>query len=199
MSFITTELIVPLSATGYGSGIKNWPVSCATAKVAHQSIRDFIPRQLRVALVESKERHHYSRRAKAALASVRVDERLLNRMKFARWTLEVFDRNQLFAVEHRKKHQTGINRFVLDLPSGHQLANDDGAGAAVTFGAPFLDSAMMRQTAQVVQYRCRWHPSRLRIESNINDLSVKYKLYRIFHDNSDWPLMLTMHRQNTLA
>ena len=70
--------------------------------------------------------------------------------------LEVFDADQLLAVQRRHKRQAGIEAAIANLLGalriGMQLADHHGARATVTAGATFLGAGLAHMLAQVVEY-----------------------------------------------
>ncbi len=80
-----------------------------------------------------------------------VDHRLLNAVQLA-LILQVFDDDQLLAVQGGDESQAGVERAVAQ-PVANQLAYHHGAGTAVAGGAAFLGAGLATVLAQVLQYR----------------------------------------------
>ena len=64
-------------------------------------------------MVSGEQAHHDTGRAEAALGSVSIDHGLLQRMQLAACG-EIFDRDQLSAVNLAQKQNAGVERFVGD-------------------------------------------------------------------------------------
>ena len=92
--------------------------------------------------------HQEAGDAVAALDRVRVDEGLLQGMQArfmaARPGGQALDRHDVRAVRPRRRHQAGHD--------GHAV-QEDGAGAALTFGAAFLGAGQQALFAQPAQQR----------------------------------------------
>ena len=85
-----------------------------------------------------------------------VDQRLLHRMQPVGGRRQVFDGEQRLAVERGQELDAGIDgaQAQLFLSVGtDQFADDDGAGAAVTFGATFLGAGLQQVFAQILEHR----------------------------------------------
>ena len=83
-----------------------------------------------------------------------VDHGLLNAVQLA-LVLEVFNRDQLFAVQRSNESQAGIEGTVAyALPS--QLTDYNGTGPTVTRGATFLGSRFTEMLAQVIEHGDVW-------------------------------------------
>nr|GFD05567.1 hypothetical protein [Tanacetum cinerariifolium] len=70
-----------------------------------------------------KQRHHEARRTETALRTVALDHGLLHAVQFA-LVLEVFDADQLLAVQRCHEGQAGIEAAVaqlLDLKERHDV------------------------------------------------------------------------------
>ena len=80
-------------------------IAGAAAKVSSERfMHECVVRGL-AAVVESKHRHHESRRAKSALSSVGIDKRLLHRMQGAVRRRQALDREDRAIVDLRQHHQ----------------------------------------------------------------------------------------------
>ena len=70
--------------------------------------------------------------------------------------LEVFNADQLFAVQRRHERQAGIEAAVTNLLGallvGVQLADHHGARATVAAGAAFLGTGFAHMLAQIVEH-----------------------------------------------
>jgi hypothetical protein len=63
---------------------------------------------------------------------------------------QVFHRENSLAIQRRHELQTGIHGFHFDFAIP-QFTSDNGAGAAITFGAAFFGTGAMQVFAQVLE------------------------------------------------
>ena len=78
-------------------------------------------------------------------------------MQAAGFTSEMFDGDNVAAVERRQEPDTGIDGLVFENAIG-QTADHHGAGAAIPFGAAFLGAGQAALQAQEVkQGLVGWH------------------------------------------
>ena len=107
-------------------------------------------------LLQREQRHHKARRAETALRTVAVDHRLLHAVQAA-LMLEVFDADQLLAVQRGHEGQARVEAAITQLlPArrvGAQLADDHGTCAAIAAGAAFFGAGFMQVLAQIVEDR----------------------------------------------
>jgi len=82
---------------------------------------------------------------------VAVDHGLLDAVQAA-LVLEVFDADQLLAVQRGDEGQAGVEGAIAQAVI-HQLADHHGTGATVTGGAALLGSGLATMLAQVLQHR----------------------------------------------
>ncbi len=89
-------------------------------------------------MIGGEQAHHDPGRAEPALRGVRVDHRLLQRMQVSALG-EILDRDELGAVELAEQQNAGVERLVGE-PALLKPGQDDGARAAIPFGAALLRS-----------------------------------------------------------
>ena len=145
------------------AGIEDRPVAGAAAQVAGQLVGQLLARRHAAAgavlLVAGEHRHREARRTEAALRAVAIDQRLLRRVqRAAADRLQVLDREQRLAVERGQQADAGVDGTECE-PADRlrvailgQLANDDGAGAAVALVAAFLGADAAGVLAQPVEH-----------------------------------------------
>ncbi len=89
------------------------------------------------------------------MRTVALHHGLLHAVQLA-LVLEVFDADQLFAVQRRHERQARIEAAIANLlapcSSRVQLADHHGAGAAIAAGAAFLGAGFAHMLAQVVEH-----------------------------------------------
>jgi hypothetical protein len=145
------ELILSSVAVHLFGGLDDRPIPGAAAKVAGQDVVDPRPRGRVFVLVERKERHDETRRAKAALGGVAVDHRLLHRMQAPLGGFEAFHGDELLAVEDWQEQDAGVDGLVAK-PVARRLAEHHRAGAAVALRAALLRAGLALLDAQVLQH-----------------------------------------------
>jgi len=86
---------------------------------------------------------------------VALDHGFLHAVQFA-LVFEVFDADQLFAVQRRDKGQARVEAAIANVFAASvirlQLADHHGAGAAVTAGATFFGARFTNVFTQVVEH-----------------------------------------------
>jgi len=132
------------------------PVARAATEVAGKCLVGLMAISLAAAVfLQGEQRHHKTRGAKAALRAVAVDHRPLHAVQLA-LVFQVFDADQLFAVQCRDKGQARIQAAIAQplkaLVVRVQLADHHGAGAAVTAGAAFFGAGFVQVLAQIVEH-----------------------------------------------
>jgi len=152
--FLSVELIRLGMGAGLLGGGEDRPVAGAAAKVAGQRFVGLV----RVVFVHSggvllqgEQAHDEAWRTEAALRAVAVDHRLLHAVQSA-LVLEVFDTDQLLAVQRGHEGQAGIEGAVAQAFTD-QFADHHGAGATVAGGAALLGTGLATVLAQVLQHR----------------------------------------------
>ncbi|MNM87658.1 hypothetical protein D3C81_998470 [compost metagenome] len=138
------------------AGVDDRPVAGAAAQVAGQGIADLLARRGlaagRVLLVQRPQRHHEAGRAEPALGAMALHHGLLHRVERTVRLTQVFHGDQGLAVERGQELDAGIDRLEFDVAAVLQLADDDGTGAAVAFGAAFLGAGAAGVFTQVLQH-----------------------------------------------
>ena len=127
-------------------------VARAAAEIAGQRILDAPDVRRGLVEPEREERHHEARRAEAALRAVALHHRLLDRMQTAIRAFEMLDREQLAAIQRRQEADAGIDRFIAQI-AAVEPPDNDGAGAAIAFGAAFLRAGHALVEPQPVEHR----------------------------------------------
>jgi hypothetical protein len=106
-----------------------------------------------VFFIQRPHRHHEAGGAEAALRAVAFDHCFLYRMQRAVGLTQIFDGEQRFSVESRKKLDARVDGLEADCASVVAFAQDDRTGATVAFGAAFLGAGAERVFAQVLEDR----------------------------------------------
>src|SRR5438552_16486422 len=101
-----------------------------------------------------------------------VDQRLLDGMERAVWTLEALDGDELLAVERRDELDARVDGTETDAVS-LEFPHDDGARAAVTLSAALFGPGAAQLFAQKVEYS----PRRLDV-AHRDDFAVEHEPYR---------------------
>lgn len=127
-------------------GGQNRAVAGAATQVAGRGFVGLMGIGFAAVLLQGKQRHHKAGGTKAALRAMTLDHRLLHAVQLP-LMLEVFDADQLLAVQRRHERQArieaAITQRLLAVGVTVQLANHDGAGTAVTTGATFLGAGLV--------------------------------------------------------
>ncbi len=136
-------------------GGQNRAITGTTTQVAGQGFVGLMGIGFAAVLLQGKQRHHKAGGTKAALRAMTLDHRLLHAVQLP-LMLEVFDADQLLAVQRRHERQArieaAITQRLLAVGVTVQLANHDGAGTAVTTGATFLGTGLVCLLTQVGQH-----------------------------------------------
>src|SRR5438105_2110782 len=153
-------------------GLDDRTIAGAAAQVARQRVVDIAPSRPARRLVEREQRHHEAGRAKAALRAVALDHRLLHRMQSAVLAAQAFDGDKRLAVERWHELDARIDsaiaqRAVVD------FRRDNGARAAIAFGAAFFRARASAIFAQVLKHGAR----RIHVAER-DDLAVERKTDR---------------------
>ena len=101
---------------------------------------------------EAEKRHHNPGCTISALASIGLHQHLLNRMQNFVIILrnsQVLHGDELFAMDHRKKEQTGIDGTVRKAAIRVNFGKYHGTGAAVSLGTTLFDSLMSMKGAEI--------------------------------------------------
>ncbi|MEH2542350.1 hypothetical protein V1278_004628 [Bradyrhizobium sp. AZCC 1577] len=118
-------------------------IGTATADIAAHPKPDFIRRTCMAFCDAAYSRHDLSGGAEAALQTVALDERSLERMKLA-IRFKALDRLDLSPLMHRSQRQAGD-----DTPA----VEKDGASTAGALIAPFLRAGEIERLAQHIEQR----------------------------------------------
>ncbi len=102
-------------------------------------------------LLQGEQAHDEAGSTEAALRAVAIDHRLLDAVQLT-LMLEVFDGDQLLAVQGADEGQAGVQGAVAQ-PIADQFADHDGTGATVAGGTAFLGARLAAVFAQVLQHR----------------------------------------------
>ena len=94
---------------------------------------------------------------------------------------QVFNRDQLFAMNHGKKNEAGINGAVNQLVIDICFCKHDSTCAAVTFSATLFDPFVPGQRSKIIKHRSGWPQSVGSGKINFNDLIIKNETDSIFH------------------
>ena len=141
---------------GLRRGGQNRSIAGAAAEVAGQCFVGLLVIGLRAVFLQGKQRHDKAGRTKATLRAVALDHRLLHAVELA-LMLEVFNADQLFAMQGRDECQAGIEAAIAQAFSAllvsMQLTNNHRAGAAITAGTAFLGAGFVQVLTQVIEYR----------------------------------------------
>ena len=143
------ELVGAGIARGLQSGGDDGAVAGAAAEVAAEIGENRAARCVWRVLIQREHRHNEAGSAKAALRTVLFDERALHRVEFA-IRREVFDREQLLAVERADKRDATVDRAIGERAVFHRR-HHHGASAAVAGRAAFFGAALAPLLAQVIQ------------------------------------------------
>ena len=127
-------------------------VAGAAAEIALQRLLDLGVGRRRVGHPQRIERHHEARRAEAALRAVEIDHRLLHRMQAAVASPEMFDGDDMAAVERAEEADAGVDAFIDELAL-REPSDQHGASAAVALGAAFLGAAQRAAQPEIVEQR----------------------------------------------
>ncbi len=155
------ETVVRRRVAGCERRLEDRPVASAAAEVAGELIAEARPGRGGAGVVGGEQAHDDAGRAKAALRPVMVDHRLLHRVKLLA-VRQVFDRDQLGAVELPEQQNAGVKRVVGEA-SGAVARQNDRAGPAVALGATLLRALGARALAQPVEHG---RPRRKPVERN---------------------------------
>ncbi|MOA05927.1 hypothetical protein D3C78_1255400 [compost metagenome] len=149
------ELVWLLGAAGLLGGFQDRPVAGATAEVAGQCFVGLGMIRCIAVLLQGKQRHHEAGGAEAALRAVALDHGFLHAVQFT-LVLEVFNADQLFAVQGRHEGQARVEAAIANVFAaviiGLQFADHHGAGAAVTAGAAFFGAGFAHMVAQIIEH-----------------------------------------------
>ena len=104
LGFSGVELIGLLAAARLLGRFQNWPIASATAEVAGERFVGFMGIGLVTVLLQREQRHHETGGAKAALRTVALDHGFLHAVQLT-FVLEVFNADELFAVQGRNERQ----------------------------------------------------------------------------------------------
>jgi hypothetical protein len=115
-----------------------------------------------------------------------VHHRLLDRVEHPVGALQILDRDEQLAVEHRQEHQTRVDGSPRHRAIGRRLAEHHGAGAAVAFGASFLDPPMPGEAAQVLENRRGRPQGRARTELQTDQAAVEHERDDSVHQRLGW-------------
>ena len=124
-------------------------IAGASAEIAGELVTEPAVGLRRARMVGGEQAHHDPGRAEAALRGMVVDHRLLQRMQLAARG-EVFNRDELCAVELAQKQNAGVERLVGE-PAALELRQRHGACAAIALGAAFLGPLRSHLLAQPVE------------------------------------------------
>ncbi|MCY1293266.1 hypothetical protein D9M70_425220 [compost metagenome] len=150
LGFGGVELVRLLVAAGLLGGVDDRAVAGAAAEVAGQGFQGVgLVEAIRL-LLQGEHRHDEAGGAEAALRAVAVDHGLLHGVQLA-LVLEVFDGDQLLAVQGGDEGQAGVQAAVANA-FADQFADHHGAGTAVAGGAAFFGSGFADVLTQVVQH-----------------------------------------------
>ena len=130
------------------------PVAGAAAQVSGHRVAQASVVGRQAIFIMRIERHHDSRRAEAALRAVALDHGLLHRMQLIT-AFQRFDGDQLAAIERTDEENAARRGEVGHRAGRAELGEDDGAGAAVAFGAAFLRAGEPAALAQPGEHGAR--------------------------------------------
>ncbi|MNN33529.1 hypothetical protein D3C81_1472910 [compost metagenome] len=89
------------------------------------------------------------------MRAVALDHGFLHAVQFT-FVLEVFDADQLLAVQGRHEGQARVEAAIANVFAaviiGLQFADHHGAGAAVTAGAAFFGAGFAHMVAQIIEH-----------------------------------------------
>lgn len=142
------KLVGLLSAARLPGGIQDRPVAGATAQIASHGLQGLGLVEVVAVLLQGEHRHHEARGTEAALRAVAVNHGLLDAVQLS-LVLQVFDGDELLAVQGGDEGQAGVQGAVADALAV-QLADHHGAGTAVSGGAAFFGSRLAKVPTQVV-------------------------------------------------
>ncbi|MOA22612.1 hypothetical protein D3C78_1431810 [compost metagenome] len=114
LGFAGIELVRLLATATLRGGLQDRPVAGAAAQVAGEGFVGLVGVGLLAVFLQGKQRHDKARRAEAALGAVAFDHGLLHAVQLA-LMLEVFDADQLFAMQGRHKGQARVEAAIANL------------------------------------------------------------------------------------
>ena len=149
---LACELIVGAGLADFDRRIHDRPIAGAATEIAGQHVVDGVAAGTAIArMIVREQAHHDAGRAEAALRAMQARHRFLHGMQRAVLG-EVFDRDQLCAVDLAEQRDAGVNRLV------HQTAvalarQHHGAGAAIALRAALLGAGRALLKAQPIKQR----------------------------------------------
>ncbi len=155
LGFAGIELVRLLSTAGLFGGFEDRAIAGAAAEVAGQGFVGLVwivgLHAVAAILLQGEQAHDEAGSTEAALRAVAIDHRLLDAVQLT-LMLEVFDGDQLLAVQGADEGQAGIQGAVAQ-PIADQFADHNGTGATVAGGTAFLGARLAAVFAQVLQHR----------------------------------------------
>ena len=156
LALLCIELIGSICAAGLLGGSKDGAVTGTATQVARECFVRLTPIIVAsVVLLQGEQRHHKARGAETALRTVAVDHCPLHAVQLA-LVLEVFNADQLLAVQGRNKGQARVDTAIAQALGafiiGMQFTHHYRAGTAVAAGATFLGAGFVQVFAQVSKH-----------------------------------------------
>ena len=131
-------------------------IAGATTQVAGQRVVNRGAIGAGIVSVQGEQGHDKTWRAKAALGAVAIHHSLLRRVQAALVEpLQALHRVQGLAVQGGQKAYAGIDGAKAH-PVRVRLGDDDGACAAISFGASFFSADALQLFPQVIQHGGGW-------------------------------------------
>ncbi|MNO83021.1 hypothetical protein D3C76_743110 [compost metagenome] len=155
LRFARIELIAAGLAAGLFGGSEDRPVAGAAAEVAGQGFLSLVQIRCVAVLLQGEKRHDKARCAEPALGAMAVGHGLLHAVQLA-LVLEVFDADQLLAMQGRDERQARIQAAVADMRAAvvirGQLADHHGTSAAIAAGTAFFGAGFTQVLTQVLEH-----------------------------------------------
>src|SRR5699024_3896028 len=106
--------------------------------------------------IHREQRHDETRSTKPALRAMVIDHRLLRRMQTTIRRLQMFNGQQLTAVENRHEQNTSVDGAIIQAPVAIDSTDNHSAGTTVALCAALFRAAQVFIFTQPLQYGLRW-------------------------------------------
>ena len=149
------ELVWLALSAGLLGGGKNRAITRAAAQIAGQRFVRLMGVGFVAVLLQREQRHDKTGCAETTLRTVTLDHGFLHAVQLA-LMLEVFDADQLFAVQRGDERQAGIEAAITQVLGaiviGAQFADHHGAGATIAAGTALFGTGLTQMLAQIIEH-----------------------------------------------